>query len=187
MKSICFVAGILLLVSCKDQPQKQKYPVARKVDTVTNYFGTKVADPYRWLENDTSAETAQWVKTENEVTEAYLSKITFRDSLKKRLTQLYHYEKYSVPFKRGNYVFFYKNNGSQNQSVLYVQDGLTGSPRVLLDPNSMSKEGTVSISEIGVSNDQKYLAYALSRAGSDWNEFYVIDIASGKQLSDSLN
>jgi len=187
MKCIYLLGGVILLSSCNNQSQQLKYPVTRKVDTVTNYFGTKVADPYRWLENDTSAETAQWVKEENEVTQNYLSKIPFRDSIKKRLTELYHYEKYSVPFTRGNYVFFYKNNGSQNQSVLYVQDGLTGGPRVLIDPNTLSKEGTVSINEISVSNDEKYLAYSISRSGSDWNEFYVVDVASGKQLSDSLN
>ncbi len=186
MKLISLAAGILLLASCNNGSQQLKYPVARKVDTITNYFGNKVADPYRWLENDTSAETAQWVKAENEVTQNYLSKITFRDSLKKRLTQLYHYEKYSVPFIRGNYVFFYKNNGTQNLSVLYVQEGLTGTPRALLDPNTLWKDGTAAISEIGVSNNQKYLAYAVSRSGSDWNDFYVLDIASGKPLSDTL-
>jgi len=187
MKLIYLAAGIVLLASCNNGNEQLKYPVTRKVDTATNYFGVKVADPYRWLENDTSAETAQWVNAENEVTQGYLSKIPFRESLKKRLTQLYNYEKYSVPFMRGKYVFFYKNNGSQNMSVLYVQEGLTGTPRVLLDPNTLSKDGTMAVSEIGVSNDQKYLAYAVSRSGSDWNDFYVLDIASGKQLSDTLN
>jgi len=186
MKLYPLSMGLLLLAAC-NQPSAYNYPKTRTVDTVTTYFGVKVADPYRWLENDTSAATAQWVKDENALTQSYLSKISFRDSLKQRLTQLYHYEKYSVPFMKGNYVFYYKNNGSQNQSVLYVQDGLTGSPRVLVDPNTLSKDGTVSISAIGVSNDQKYLAYAISRAGSDWNEFFVVDIASGKQLNDSLN
>ena len=122
MKLIYLAAGIVLLASCNNGNEQLKYPVTRKVDTATNYFGVKVADPYRWLENDTSAETAQWVKAENEVTQGYLSKIPFRESLKKRLTQLYNYEKYSVPFMRGKYVFFYKNNGSQNMSVLYVQE-----------------------------------------------------------------
>jgi len=187
MKLIYIAGAALLLASCNNQNSAFNYPKARKVDTVTNYFGTKVADPYRWLENDTATETEQWVQDENKVTEDYLSKITFRDSIKQRLKQLYHYEKYSVPFMRGNYVFYYKNNGSQNQSVLYVREGITGTPRVLLDPNSFSKDGTVSIYAISVSNDQKYLAYGISRAGSDWNEFYVIDIASGKQLNDSLN
>ncbi len=191
MKLYPFSLALLTLAAC-NQPstnmtEKLNYPKTRKVDTVTDYFGTKVADPYRWLEDDTSAETAEWVKEENSVTQGYLSKITFRDSLKKRLTQLYHYEKYSVPFTKGNYVFFYKNNGSQNQSVLYVQEGVAGTPRVLLDPNTLSKDGTVAISEIAVSNNEKYLAYGISRAGSDWNEFYIIDVASGKQLSDTLN
>lgn len=186
--SIC----LLLLAAC-NQPattgkvEKLNYPQTRKCDTVTNYFGVKVPDPYRWLENDTSAETGKWRDAENAVTEGYLSKITFRDSLKKRLTELYHYARVSTPFTKGKYVFFYKNNGTQNQSVLYVQEGLTGTPRVLLDPNALATDGTVSVAAIGVSNDQKYLAYGISRAGSDWNEFYVIDIASGKQLSDTLN
>jgi prolyl oligopeptidase len=182
---------VLLVFAACNQPstntiEKLNYPKTRKVDTVTKYFGVNVADPYRWLENDTSAETAQWVKEENALTQSYLSKITFRDSLKKRLTELYHYEKYSVPFTKGKYVFFYKNSGSQNLSVLYVQEGLTGTPRVLLDPNTFSKDATVSVTQIAVSKDEKYLAYAISRAGSDWNEFYVLDIADGKQLSDTL-
>lgn len=191
MKLYPLSMGLLLLAACNHPANqdtgKLDYPKTRTVDTVTDYFGVKVADPYRWLENDTSAETAQWVKEENALTQSYLSKIPFRDSLKQRLTQLYHYEKYSVPFMKGNYVFYYKNNGSQNQSVLYVQDGLTGTPRVLVDPNSFSVDGTVAISEIAVSNDEKYLTYAISRAGSDWNEFFVVDIATGKRLNDSLN
>ncbi len=192
MKLYPVTLGLLLFAAC-NQPAttvstgKLTYPQTRKCDTVTNYFGVKVADPYRWLENDTAKEVEQWVAAENKVTQDYLSKITFRDSLKKRLTELYHYEKYSVPFTKGKYVFYYKNNGSQNQSVLYVQEGLTGAPKVLLDPNTLAKDGTVSIYAIAVSNDQKYLTYGISRAGSDWNEFYVIDIASGKQLNDTLN
>ncbi len=191
MKLYPFSLGLLVLAACNrpstdNTVEKLNYPHTRKVDTVTIYFGVKIADPYRWLENDTSAETADWIKAENDVTQGYLSKISFRDSLKKQLAELYHYEKYSVPFNKGNYVFYYKNNGSQNQSVLYVQEGLTGTPRILLDPNTLSKDGTVAIYAIGVSNDQKYLAYGISRAGSDWNEFYVLDIATGKQLSDTL-
>lgn len=190
MRAHYLFPALLLLAACHQSSttsNKLVYPKTRTVDTVTDYFGVKVADPYRWLENDTSAETAQWVKEENALTQSYLSKIPFRDSLKKELAKLYNYEKYSVPFTKGKYLFYYKNNGSQNQSVLYVQDGLTGTPRVLLDPNTLSKDGTVAISEIAVSNDEKYLTYAISRAGSDWNEFFVLDIATGKQLSDSLN
>jgi prolyl oligopeptidase len=191
MKLYPLSIAVLVFAAC-NQPstntvEKLNYPKTRKVDTVTNYFGVKVADPYRWLENDTSAETSEWVKEENALTQSYISKITFRDSLKNRLTELYHYEKYSIPFTKGKYVFFYKNNGSQNLSVLYVQEGLTGTPRVLLDPNAFSEDATVSVTEIGVSKDQKYLAYAISRAGSDWNEFYVLDIATGKQLNDTLH
>ncbi|MGP8216120.1 MAG: prolyl oligopeptidase family serine peptidase [Bacteroidia bacterium] len=186
MKLICFAAGVILLISCKNQNQQLKYPLARKVDTVTNYFGTKVPDPYRWMENDTTIERDNWIKAENQLTEDYLSRIPFRDKIKKRIAKLYDYSRCSIPFKRGNYYFYYKNNGTQNQSVLYVQDGSAGTPRVLLDPNTLSSDGTTSIAVTGVSNDQKYFAYGISKAGSDWNEFYVIDIASGKQLNDTL-
>jgi prolyl oligopeptidase len=186
MKLTHLAAAVLLLASCKNETPQLKYPAARKVDTVTNYFGTKVADPYRWMENDTTVERANWIQAENQVTEDYLSKIPFRDKIKKRLAKLYDYAKCTTPFKKGNYYFYYKNNGTQNQSVLYVQDGANGTPRVLLDPNTLSKEGTTSIAVTGVSNDQKYFAYGISKAGSDWNEFYVIDIATGKQLSDTL-
>ncbi|HTB07570.1 MAG TPA: prolyl oligopeptidase family serine peptidase [Bacteroidia bacterium] len=186
MKLVYLAGGLLFIASCTERIQPLAYPKARKVDTVTNYFGTKVPDPYRWMENDTTAERAAWVKAENDLTESYLAKIPFRDVIKKRLGMLYNYAKCTLPFKRGNYYFFYKNSGTQNQSVLYVQDGATGTPRVLLDPNMLTSDGTTSISEIGVSNDHKYIAYGTSKAGSDWNEFYVIDIATGKQLSDEL-
>jgi prolyl oligopeptidase len=163
-----------------------KYPAARKVDTVTNYFGTKVADPYRWMENDTTKERNEWIKAENQLTQDYLSKIPYRAAIKSRLEKLYNYSKYSRPFRKGNYYFYTKNDGMQNQSVWYVQEGLNGTPKVLLDPNTLSSDGTTSVSEQAVSNDCKYFAYGISKAGSDWNEFYVIDLATGKQLSDTL-
>jgi prolyl oligopeptidase len=182
-------AAILLLSSCNMQQSNSaiKYPAARKVDTVTNYFGTKVADPYRWMENDTTKERDEWIKAENQVTQDYLSKIPFRAELKKRLAKLYNYSKCSAPFHKGNYYFFYKNDGTQNQSVLFVQEGISGTPRILLDPNRLSSDGTTSIAASGVSNDYKYFAYGTSKAGSDWNDFYILDIASGKQLNDSLH
>lgn len=162
------------------------YPKTQKSNQVDDYFGTKVADPYRWLENDTSAETAEWVKVENTITQEYLSQIPYREQIRKRLTQLWNYPKYTVPFKEGKYVFFSKNDGMQNQSILYVQEGVHGTPRELLNPNLLSKDGTVALSDISVSNDAKYLAYSIARAGSDWNEIYILEVADGKKLKDEV-
>jgi prolyl oligopeptidase len=156
------------------------------VDTIDNYFGTKVPDPYRWLENDKSAETAEWVKEQNSTTFNYLSKIPFREKMKERLTKIWNYPKYGVPFKGGKHYFFYKNEGMQNQSVLYITDGLDGTPRAFLDPNKLSADGTVALSELSVSKDGKYLAYMTSAGGSDWNEAYVMDVETGKLLSDHI-
>lgn len=162
------------------------YPKTRKVDTVDVYFGNKVADPYRWLEDDRSDETAAWVKLENQVTSQYLARIPFRNKIRDRFTSLWNYPKYGVPFREGKYYFFFKNDGLQNQSVLYIQEGLTGAPRLFLDPNIMSEDGTVSIGGIVASNDAKYLAYSRSTGGSDWNEIHIMDIASGKELGEVI-
>jgi len=170
----------------KKEQTKLKYPVTRKVDTVDTYFGTKIADPYRWLEDDKSAETGEWVKAENAVTYDYLSKIPFRDKIKERLTKIWNFEKRSAPFKKKNYYFYYKNDGIQNQSVLYVQSGLNGTPKVLLDPNTLAADGTASLGGLAVSKDAKYLAYSINRAGSDWSEIFVMEIESGKKLSDEI-
>jgi len=179
------VGFILAMTDCK-QKNTLTYPVAKKVDTVDNYFGTKVADPYRWLENDTSAETAAWVTAENKVTNDYLSKIPFREQIRERLTKIWNYPRYGVPFKEGPYYFFFKNDGLQNQSVLYVRMGLVGEPRVLLDPNKLSADGTVALAGTAVSHNGNYLAYSIARSGSDWNEVYVMDIESGKLFPDTL-
>lgn len=174
---------MMTMVSCNN---KIKYPVTTKVDTIDNYFGTKVADPYRWLENDTSAATAAWVKEQNEVTNEYLSKIPFREKIREKLTKIWDFPKYGVPFREGLWYFFRKNNGLQNQSVLYVRKGLDGNPRMLLDPNTLSSDGTVSLEGYAASHDGKYLAYSIARSGSDWNEICVLEIASGKLLTDTL-
>jgi prolyl oligopeptidase len=166
---------------------KPVYPKAKKVDTVDTYFGTKVADPYRWLEDDKSAETAAWVKEENTTTNSYLSNIPFREQFKERLTKIWNYAKYGVPFHEGNYYFFYKNDGLQNQSVLYVQEGIDGTPSVLIDPNKFSTDGTTALADISVSHDAKYLAYTTSTGGSDWNDLYVVEIPTGKKLIDKLS
>ena len=179
------LALTLFATSCK-QKEKISYPETRKTDQTDTYFGTQVADPYRWLENDTSAETAAWVEAQNAVTFAYLDKIPFRQGLKEKLTQIWDYPKYGVPFSKKNLYFYFKNDGMQNQSVLYVQDGLAGNPRVLLDPNQLSEDGTVALASLSVSGDAKYLAYSVARAGSDWNEIFVLDIATGQNLPDHI-
>lgn len=171
--------------SCNTKPSV-KYPETRKDDTKEMYFGTEVADPYRWLEDDRSEETEKWVEAENKVTFEYLSKIPFRDALKARLTQLTNYEKYGTPFKKNGKYYFYKNDGLQNQSVIYVQDSLNGSPKVFLDPNKLSEDGTVALSGISFSNNGKYCAYIISRSGSDWREIFVIDLATGKLTDDHV-
>jgi prolyl oligopeptidase len=180
---LCLIIAIPLIMKAQNS---LKYPVTKKVDTVDNYFGTKVPDPYRWLENDKSDETAAWVKAENTVTNDYLAKIPFREAIKARLTKMWNFPKYGVPFKQGKHYFFYKNDGMQNQSVLYIQDALDGASRVILDPNKLSTDGTVSLAELSVSHDGKYLAYMTSTGGSDWNEAYVMDVESGKLLSDHI-
>ena len=166
--------------------QSISYPKADKDGTVDNYFGTQVADPYRWLENDTSQQTAAWVEAENKVTNAYLEKIPFRKKLLKRLTEVSNYEKVGAPFKRHGKWYFYKNNGLQNQSVLYVMDELGGEPRIFLDPNTLSTDGTVALKGVYFSHNGKWAAYSISRSGSDWQEFYVIDLQTGQLTQDHI-
>ncbi len=186
MKKLLFVFFVIGIASCNNQPKRLNYPVAKKVDTVDTYFGTKVADPYRWLEDDNSQETGEWVKAENKVTNDYLSQIPYRDTIKKRLQELWNYPKLSAPFKESNHYFYFKNNGLQNQSVLYIQDDLNKEAKVLLDPNKLSDDGTVALAGLDVSKDGKYLAYSIARSGSDWNEIFVRDIKTGKDLKDHL-
>ena len=168
------------------QKSKLTYPVTKKDNTVDTYFGVKVTDPYRWLENDTTKETAAWVKAQNKVTSSYLEKIPFKNKLKERLTNLTNYEKIGAPFKKNGKYYFYKNNGLQNQSVLYVQNTLDSEPEVFLDPNKLSEDGTVALTGISFSKDGKYFAYTVSRSGSDWREVYVMDIATRKLLDDHI-
>lgn len=165
---------------------KLVYPIAEKDNTVDTYFGTEVADPYRWLENDTSKVTEAWVEAENKVTSTYLAQIPFRDKIRQRLTDLMNYEKIGIPYKRKGKYYFFKNDGLQNQNVLYVKETLDGEAHVLLDPNKLSDDGTVALSEISFSNDGKYVAYSISRSGSDWNEIFVIDLSTGNRLDDHI-
>ena len=162
------------------------YPPTRKADQVDDYHGTKVADPYRWLEDPDSEETKAWVEAQNQITFGYLCEIEVRETIKQRLTQLWNYEKYGSPFKEGNRYFYFKNDGLQNQSVLYTLTSLDAEPTVLLDPNTLSEDGTIALSGLSISNDGKLMAYGLAISGSDWNEWKVRDIETGKDLSDQI-
>ena len=184
------MGSMITLLSCGHNATKlsvKEYPETRKDATVVDeYFGTKVADPYRWLENDTTAETAQWVDAQRAVTEDYLSQIPFRETLKQRMTELVNYERFSLPSKRFDRYIFSKNDGLQNQNVIYIQNSLDEEPSVLLDPNTLSDDGTVALSGTFQSNDGKYLAYSIQRSGSDWVEIYVMDIATRQLLPDHI-
>ena len=162
------------------------YPPARKVDTVTTYFGTKVPDPYRWLENDQAADTKGWVQEENKVTQNYLAQIPFRETIRKRLETLWNYEKYTAPFREGKYTYFSKNTGLQSQSVLYRQVGATGAPEVFLDPNKFSKDGTTSLAGLNFTKDGSLAAYQISEGGSDWRKVIVLRAADKTRVGDTL-
>ena len=163
-----------------------KYPDTKKVTQTDNYFGTKVSDPYRWLEDDKSDETAAWVTAENKITQDYLSKIPFREQVRKRLEEMWNYPKYTSPFKEGQYYYYYKNDGLQNQSILYRQAGLNGTPEVFIDPNTMSKDGTAAVSAPAFSKNKKYAAYLIAQSGSDWQEGHLMDAATKKVLDDKI-
>lgn len=176
---------LLVMTACQTQP-KLSYPETAREDVTDNYFGTEVPEPYRWLENDTSAATGEWVIAQNELTYSYLDNIKFRPALKERLTKIYDYPKYGSPFKKNDKYYFFKNDGLQNQSVLYSQASLDAEPEVLLDPNKLSDDGTVALSQIAFSNNGKYLAYSIARSGSDWNEIYIMDLATKTLLKDVI-
>ena len=170
-KFIIALNAAIILASCNDKKtevvqEKLNYPKTEKVNQVDDYFGTKIEDPYRWLENDTADNTNRWVEEQRKVTENYFSKIPFRKQLGKRIEELMNFPKYSSPFKVGEYTFFYKNNGLQNQSVLYFQKGKE-EPKVFMDPNTLSADGTAAMTLMGFSNDNKYVAYAINQSGSD--------------------
>lgn len=184
MKKITYLLAFIFMVSCSNQPIK--YPVTRKDDVQDNYFGTVVKDPYRWLEDDNSPETAEWVKAQNKTTFAYLKQLPNREKIRKQITELLDYAKHGTPFREAGKYFFFKNNGLQNQSVLYMATDLDAEPQVLLDPNTLSKDGTVALTNTEVSDDGKYLAYMIARSGSDWNEIFVKDIETGEMLDDHI-
>jgi prolyl oligopeptidase len=171
--------------SC-DAKSALTYPVTAKVAQTDNYHGTQIADPYRWLEDANSAETKQWVDAQNAVTQAYLSQIPQREAIRQRLTKLWNYERYSVPSKEGGRYFYSRNDGLQNQSVLYTMKSLNDTPRLLLDPNTLAADGTVALAGVEVSPDGKLLAYGTAASGSDWNEWKVRDIETGRDLDDHI-
>jgi prolyl oligopeptidase len=190
-KSLLFIFLLGLLIALGLHPKVMisssfKYPESPKQNQIDVYHGREVADPYRWLENPQSEQTRQWIEAQNQVTFGYLEKLPTRHRINRRLTQLWNYERYSVPFKQGGRYFYFKNDGLQNQSVLYTLPTLEAAPRVLLDPNTLSEDGTVSLSDMAVSENGTYLAYGLSTAGSDWVEWHVRDIETGKDTDDLL-
>jgi len=175
-----------MFTSAVPAPAQTLYPAARKSDVVDDYRGTRVPDPYRWLEDPDSPESRAWIEAQNRLTEAYLAAIPARTTIRDRLTKLWNYPKYGTPFRKGGRYFFFKNDGLQNQSVLYKQASLTTQPETLLDPNLLSEDGTVALSTLAVSDDGRLLAYGTSASGSDWEEFRVRDVAIGKDRPDHL-
>ncbi len=182
--SFLFIAA---LASGAFSQTRFNYPKAKTVSQIDDYHGTKVADPYRWLEDPDSEETRSWVTAQNELTFRYLKTIPDREKIKKRLTELWDYEKYSTPFERGGKYFYYKNDGLQNQSVLYITDSPGDPGRVLLDPNKFSEDGTTSLAGLTISDDGNLMAYGISVGGSDWRQWKFVDIKAGKELNDVLN
>ncbi len=191
MKKLFYSLLLIGLVACNQQVKQEQmtvtYPETKKVDTVDVYFGTKVPDPYRWLEDDLSEETAQWVKKQNELTFGYLNKIPFRDKIKARLEKLWNYEKVTAPVKHGDYYYFYKNNGLQNQYVLYRSKNEDGSDaEVFLDPNKFSEDGTISLAGGSFTKDGSLYAYLISEGGSDWRKIIVRDTKTNEIIEDTL-
>lgn len=191
MKSIpgIYAIGLIVLIACNSSPKVEQtfqYPVSQKVDSVDDYFGEKVSDPYRWMENDTAKATAAWVKSENEITFGFLNKIPYRDSIKKRLEALYNYERLTAPFKEGDYYYYYKNDGLQNHSVLYRKKSETGTPEVFLDPNTFSKDGTTRLAGVSFSKDGSRVGFQISKGGADWTDGIIINALDKKILEDTI-
>jgi prolyl oligopeptidase len=189
MKTKWMILGLCVAAfacSKKEESAVNKYPETKKVDSVDTYFGETVADPYRWLENDTAQETSQWVQAQNEVTFGYLNNIPYRDKLHKRIEALNDYEKLSAPFKEGEYLYYYRNSGLQNHSVLYRRKGENGEPEVFLDPNTFSKDGTTRLTDVSFSKDGSLCVYQISKGGADWTDAIVINAADKTILEDTI-
>ncbi len=190
MKNYLILSSLLVITACNMNESKKislmPYPETKKTEVVDDYFGVKINDPYRWLEDDTTKETADWVSAQNTVTQNYLAQITFRDKIKNRLTEIWNYTKTTAPYRKGAYYYFSKNDGLQNQAVIYFKKGTTGEEKVFLDPNKLSTDGTVALTGLFFSHDNKYVAYTISRSGSDWTEIYVMDIETQKLTKDEI-
>ena len=191
MKKIFALPYLMLLFACESMNKQTPitllpYPETRQEVIEENYFGTKIKDPYRWLENDTSKDVEKWVDGQNKITHHYLAQIPFREKIREELTAIWNFEKYSSPFKEGKWLYYFKNDGLQNQSVLYRQLGTNGVPQIFLDPNTLSKDGTISLASISFSKDSRYCAIGLASSGSDWNEIYVVETETNKRLSDDI-
>ena len=186
IRYLYLVMVILLSASCgRSTNENLKYPDTRKGDVADTIFGVPVADPYRWLEDDMSEETEEWVKARNNITFGYLDKISYRDQIRERLMEIWNYEKFSIPFREGDYIYFAKNDGLQNQYVYYRQkEG--GEPELFLDPNSFSADGTTSLAEMGFSKDGSRLAYSISEGGSDWRKIIVMDTDTKQIIGDTI-
>jgi len=185
MTVLALIGLVVFAFACR-KAEKVQYPATKTVDQVDDYFGTKVADPYRWLEDDNAEDVKAWVAAQNEVTFGFLDKIPFRPKVKERLTEVFNYPRYSSPFRAGEYYFFSKNDGLQNQSVYYIQKGLDGAPEVFLDPNTLSPDGTVRANILSISTDNKYAAISRGEAGSDWFEIRIMEIATKGELPDRV-
>ncbi len=182
---MCIAAASASCSLKNKQSLEVKYPVTQKVDVVDTYFGTEINDPYRWLEDDRSDETAAWVAAQNEVTFGYLDKIPYRNQIKNQLEEIWNYEKIGAPFNEGDYTFYFKNDGLQNQNVLYKKDK-DGNEEVFLDPNDFSEDGSTSLASLAFSKDSKTIAYAISEGGSDWRKVIIMDVESKTILGDTL-
>ncbi|MBK9290104.1 MAG: S9 family peptidase [Bacteroidetes bacterium] len=187
MKNIIYLIIIVMLSNaCASKHKPLVYPETKQVDQVDVYFGNEVADPFRWLEDDNSDETALWVAAQNAVTQEYLSRIPFREDLRKRFETIWNYPRVGTPFKKAGRYYFFRNDGLQNQSVLYTMKSLDETPEVLLDPNTFSADGTIALGTVSPSPGGRYFAYAISRGGSDWNEIVVMDLESRTMLADTI-
>ena len=183
---ILIIIAMTLIVSCKGPSDKKiEYPVSKKGDVKDNYFGTEVPDPYRWMEDDRSEETAAWVAEQNKVTFGYLETIPYREEIKKRLEKMWNYEKFTSPYRKGEYTYYSRNDGLQNQFVLYRQKE-NEEPEVFLDPNKFSADGTTSLGEIEFSEDGSLVSYSISEGGSDWRKVIVMDTKTMKLIGDTI-
>lgn len=186
IKTLLLLNFFMVLTSMVGKAQLS-YPSTKKVNHIDEYFGTKVEDPYRWLEDDKSAETKEWVAAQNKVTFSYLEQIPYRKKFQEAIEKIFNYPKYSAPFRKKEWFYFYKNDGLQNQSVLYRQKGLEGKPEIVIDPNQLSADGTTRLVVFNLSKDGKYAVVGLSKGGSDWQTYYVRDMTTGNNMADELN